>query len=232
MILSHGSRVRVARSPWLSRFSICMWPCDSMIKGLTFIQIRYYSSRSCRVLLQGVVPCLPLVGPAFPLGCVQVRAKRKPVAGRYTFALSDLKGDMALLVTLMGWRSHSATACCSICVASKGDRELHFRNCRSDAGWRATIEDDDLWATSSDQKFRNPIIDIRCFRTERIMNDSMHSGHLRAYMHVSGSVLIDLVDMAAFDDRDRQERLDGAWGIIQTPVQTRRNELLHGPCCS
>lgn len=161
------------------------------------------------------MPRRPLVGPAFAPGSFQHTAKGKAMCGKYIFAFSDLKGDMAFLVTAIGWRSFSANVCCPICFASKVDDFLNYRNCCFDAPWRCTIEEHEEWILNLGmnvaKRFRSPLLDIPGFRKERAMNDWMHSGHLGVYTHVCGSVLIDLVDMNAFDGNSRQERLDTAW---------------------
>ena len=51
MVLSYGSRVGVAKSPWASRFIICILPCDITIKNVTLSQVLYYFSKSCQILL-------------------------------------------------------------------------------------------------------------------------------------------------------------------------------------
>ena len=228
MVLSYGSRVGTATSPWLSRFIICTIPCDIMIKHVTLNQVLHYFSKSCQILIDGLMPSQPIVGPSFAPGSFQDEAKNLPICGFYKFAFSDLKGDMAFLVTAIGWRSYSANVCCPICFASKVDSVLHYKNCCFDAPWRDTIEDHearilnafgptfDLLISSGSfdraslAAFRSPLLDIPGFRKERAMNDWMHTGHLGIYPHLCGSVLIDLVDMQLFDGDTRQERLDSA----------------------
>jgi hypothetical protein len=217
LVLSWGSRVGAAKSPWLSRFIFCIVPCDIMVKTVTLNQLLYYFSLSCKILLKGVMPSRPLVGGGiFITGSFQHTSAKQPCCGRFRFAFSDLKGDMVFLVQALGWRSFSAVSCCPTCFGSKTHRLLNYKNCRFDAPWRLTLESHEEWLLNMhDAIFRSPLLDIPGARKERFMNDFMHTGHLGMYPHLCGSVLIDLVDDGAFEGRNRQDCLIEAWRLFK-----------------
>ena len=103
MVLSWGSRVGTAKSPWLSRFIFAILPCDIMVKTVTLNQLLYDFSSSCKILLEGVMPSRPLTaGAGFIDGSFQQTSAGQPYCGRFRFAFSDLKGDMVFFVQVLG----------------------------------------------------------------------------------------------------------------------------------
>ena len=128
LVLSWGSRIGIAKSPWLSRFIFCIVPCEIMVKTVTLNQLLYYFSLSCKILLRGVMPERPLVGGGvFISGSFQQTSAKQRCCAHFQFAFSDLKGDMVFLVQALGWQSFSAVSCCPLCLGSKTHVLLNYK---------------------------------------------------------------------------------------------------------